>query len=901
LKRKVFQQDEPRLAVGTKARFAVSNILRRRRQPVSRPRHRNLQGGNGLNFKIREVAVRKLLALVSAVVVLSLPSGAQQQARPVSVKTTSQSQESVPQTQVPDLPVRRVVLYKNGVGYFEHIGRVRGNEEIHIDFTSGQLNDALASLTVLDLDGGRISGVSYNSTDPLDKRLGALRLPLDEQTSVSKFLDALRGSRLVVSSGADPVTGRLLSVERKTRTAGGTTLEVDIISVVTDGGEIREVEVTPSTRVRLVDTGLHGEMNRYLSLLASQREQDLGRMTLATTGTGERQLFVSYISEVPVWKTTYRLVLSSESGKKPLLQGWAIVDNTVGEDWDNVNLSLVAGAPQSFIQQLSQPYYGRRAIVPLPQEYESVPQTHEARLLGGAQIAGRVTDQSGGVIASAQVRALDASGREITRTMTDTVGAYGFSGLPDGTYQLQVEAKGFKTLVMNNAQVRSGYSSEHDVALQVGEVSQTVTVTESVPLVETSSAELSSTARSLGSGRGLGSGTGIGGSGLGAAAGGGTGGGMFRSGSTQDRPLNGSNYANLLALRPGATGGAFNSLLQASTPAAAEGQDFDDLYEYKLKDRVTIRKNQSAMVPIVQSEIRAEKVSLWTAGRSYGHPLRGVWLSNTSGETLDGGNFSVLDDEIFAGQGLLDPIKPDERRLLSYATDLGMIVRAAGSAWPLRYTRVLIGHGVMIRMGEEREKMVYTIRNEDAAPRTLIIEYPLRAGWSLSKETMRPEETTASDYRFHVAIGAKQSTTLEVIESHPLQTQVELTSITPDEVAVLLKDGEINSDIEQALRKILDQKTRVAELDAEAETRDNTITSIYDDQQRLRENLKALKGSAEEKALTQRYTQQLSDQETRLEKLRKEKEDFGRKSQDAQGELDKMIEDLAMEVTLEPR
>src|ERR1700675_2109619 len=147
--------------------------------------------------------MRKLLALVSAVVVLWLPSGAQQQARPVPVRTSSQAQESAPQTQVPDLPVRRVVLYKNGVGYFEHIGRVRGNENIHIDFTSGQLNDALASLTVLDLDGG----VSYNSTAPFDKRLGALRLPLGEQTSVSKFLDALRGARLEVRSGATAVAG----------------------------------------------------------------------------------------------------------------------------------------------------------------------------------------------------------------------------------------------------------------------------------------------------------------------------------------------------------------------------------------------------------------------------------------------------------------------------------------------------------------------------------------------------------------------------------------------------------------------------------------------------------------------------------------------------------------------
>ena len=108
--------------------------------------------------------MRKLLALVSLVVVLPFPSGAQQQARPISVKI--KSQEPAAETQAPDLPVRRVVLYKNGVGYFEHIGRVRGNEDIHIDFTSGQLNDALASLTVLDLDGGRISigALSQRST-----------------------------------------------------------------------------------------------------------------------------------------------------------------------------------------------------------------------------------------------------------------------------------------------------------------------------------------------------------------------------------------------------------------------------------------------------------------------------------------------------------------------------------------------------------------------------------------------------------------------------------------------------------------------------------------------------------------------------------------------------------------
>ncbi len=158
-----------------------------------------------------------------------------------------------------------------------------------------------------------------------------------------------------------------MSVERKTRVSGGTTLEVEVISLVTDAGEVREVELTPATSVRLMDATLNQEVGKYLTLLASERDQDLRRMAISTEGKGERQIYVSYISEVPVWKTTYRIVLSPKAESKPLLQGWAIVDNTVGEDWNDVQLSLVAGAPQSFIMQLSQPFYATRPWVGMPE------------------------------------------------------------------------------------------------------------------------------------------------------------------------------------------------------------------------------------------------------------------------------------------------------------------------------------------------------------------------------------------------------------------------------------------------------------------------------------------------------------------------------------------------------
>src|SRR5713226_4401588 len=108
------------------------------------------------------------------------------------------------------LPVRRVVLYKNGVGYFEHTGRVSGNQELRIDFTSSQLNDVLKSLTVLDLNGGKISGVGYNSVAPISEQLKSLRLPLGESTTLAAFLGALRGTRVQVHNGAVLVSGRLL-------------------------------------------------------------------------------------------------------------------------------------------------------------------------------------------------------------------------------------------------------------------------------------------------------------------------------------------------------------------------------------------------------------------------------------------------------------------------------------------------------------------------------------------------------------------------------------------------------------------------------------------------------------------------------------------------------------------
>src|SRR5271168_414621 len=392
------------------------------------------------------------------------------------------------------LPVRRVVLYKNGVGYFEHLGRVRGSQDVHIDFTSAQLNDVLKLLTVLDLAGGRITGVDYNSEAPLARQLATLRLALGERPSVSEFLGALRGARLEVRGATGPaLTGRLLSVERKTRSATNWTVETDEISLITDTGEVHSVDLNPTTSVRIVEKDLQVEVGRYLNLIASSRDQDVRRMTISTTGNGERNLYVSYISEVPIWKTTYRIVLPTKADKRPLLQGWAIVDNTVGEDWNDVELSLVAGAPHSFIQQLSEPFYGRRPVVPLPESVQLSPQTHAATLVGGnGSLSGAITDQSGAAVAGATVQLKDENGLVVSQTATDSGGQYAFSSLGTGNYRVEAQGNGFKTTAVNGVNVSPG-QNKLNAQLQVGSSAQMVMVTGEAGRLETSTSQVSST------------------------------------------------------------------------------------------------------------------------------------------------------------------------------------------------------------------------------------------------------------------------------------------------------------------------------------------------------------------------------------------------------------------------
>jgi hypothetical protein len=197
-----------------------------------------------------------------------------------------------------------------------------------------------------------VAGVSYTTLAPLDRRLDEIALDLTSAAGLADFLNQIKGARVEVQSGGGVVSGQLMGAQVKRRELGSNgTIELTEALIFTAQGQVRPIEIGSAASIRLLDTELSSQVSRYLDLLRSGHERDVRRLEIETLGTSPRSLQVSYTSEAPIWKTTYRLAL--EDGKKPLLQGWAIVDNVSAMEWNGVELSLVAGAPVSFVQNLS--------------------------------------------------------------------------------------------------------------------------------------------------------------------------------------------------------------------------------------------------------------------------------------------------------------------------------------------------------------------------------------------------------------------------------------------------------------------------------------------------------------------------------------------------------------------
>jgi hypothetical protein len=687
---------------------------------------------------------KKLSVLL--VVLVCFVSAESQTVRGKRTATRAAAKSFVANNPVSELPIRRVILYSNGVAYVERRGFVSGDAEINLSFKQSQVDDVLKSMVVLDLNQGKIGAVSYNSSAPASARTAEIPFSVEAKSGedgggISEVLAQMQGAKVLVTSVKGTAAGSILTVEKRSvpgeKDKPATTTHFLVIA--SDTGEISSFDLADVRSVKLLDEGTKRDLNEFASATASTRRRDAKTITVTSEGAGRREMVVSYTIAAPIWKTTYRVVLDDDG--KPFFQGWAIVDNVSEEDWQGVQLSLVSGSPVSFIQNLQKPLYRYRPVIPIPDDLNLDPQIYDAE---------------------------------------------------EGS----------------------------------------------------------------GSGSGSGEATGFG-------SGSGDGGVLV---NTTDAAL-GNNFMG------GVQAGVASALLneQGGVQTAATGSELGDLFEYKISNPVTVSRNRSALIPIVQTRMEGERVSIYNESARADRPMGGMMLTNTTPLTFEGGSLTVLDRDAYAGEALMERLKPKEQRLISFALDLGTRVSAesVGDQRPAQLIKVVDGTFQIHYF--KTEKKTYRLANQTDREKVIYVEHPVRKGWGLSDETQKPDIVTDRYYRFRVTLAPFAKLDLPIVERQGLMDSYSLYAITREQLELFISRRYIDDTTRAGLEKLIDLRSRINRSSAKLETFEEEVERIEDDQKRLRENIESLAKTAEAKALIARYIAKAGDQETRLEEMDKER------------------------------
>ena len=264
-----------------------------------------------------------------------------------------------------ELALKRVMLSSGGLGYFEYEATVDGNATLKLTVSLDQVDDVLKSLVVYD-DKGGVGGLSLPGREPLAQAFKDL--PFDQHSlgSPAELLATLKGAEITVGGGR-ALAGRVVSVEEETVTLPGDkgTTKRTRVTLFTDRG-LQQFILEDAENLQFADAALRAKIGQALLAIQGNRAKDARTLELATRGDGKRTVRVAYIVEAPVWKASYRLTLPADAAApRSALQGWAVVENLSGQDWKDVELTLVSGRPVAFRQALYNAYYVTRPEVPV--------------------------------------------------------------------------------------------------------------------------------------------------------------------------------------------------------------------------------------------------------------------------------------------------------------------------------------------------------------------------------------------------------------------------------------------------------------------------------------------------------------------------------------------------------
>ncbi len=640
------------------------------------------------------------------------------------------------------LPVKRMVLYKHGVGFIERGGVAEGGL-VKLSFKRDEMDDVLKSLSIFVKGKGQVTGVSYETADDISKLLAEKAINVPDREAMVGLLRALKGYRIKTWAAGETVEGKVVGTDEETRVnpAGNEIGRRCSVVLQSDDERIRSFDIDAISGLQVEDAEARDDLKFFLDAVTSERKKNMKAVTIFAEG--ERpELAISYITQMPSWRVSYRLAYFKD---RTLLQGWGIIDNRLDEDLHDVQLSLVAGKPISFIYDIYTPRLIQRPVVREEVRTVSAPVELEA---GEEQLAKEEV--------------------ELARMEQESVAdmdAFGAGGAPMKAARMPARPRSMMSMA-----------------------------------------------------------------------------------------------APAMAPAPPEP-----QAIMDSTRVQTKSVEMGEFFRYDIENPVTVKRGQSAMVPILQGPIECRKEHVYNAQKMPRNPVVTMRLKNSTGLVLERGPIVVLDEGTYVGEAILPYTTAGSENHIAYSVDLGVVVsEKQDSESSMR--AIHVKQRYLQKEYLEYLKTEYTVENKKNEKVLLVIEHPKR-DYELA-ETPEPTEKTESYFRWALDLKPKSQTKFNVKEVKTVWYSEGIREMGTETLRGYLNSKHIDKTAYSKIAEIIELQRRIYALQQDMNDLGTESSQIVVEQDRLRKNLGALGQSQQEAGMRGKYVSKLETQEKRLDEIK---------------------------------
>ncbi|MFW9819249.1 MAG: hypothetical protein ACFFE5_06525 [Candidatus Thorarchaeota archaeon] len=668
------------------------------------------------------------------------------------------------------LKVKKVIIFKHGVSYYILEGIQKGTGKFELEFKIDEMNDVLKSLFVLDTsEKGYISSISYDAALETNQLLKSIMLNIPDKDSFSSLVTQIKGAEINITiGGAKKIAGKIMGIEYFEKPNKGEKIIDKVLILLQDDGKIAKYDFSEIKSLEILNEEIQKDLKFFLDTVIAGKKKDAKKIIINCESggddTNDRNIFVSYIRESPIWKTSYRLIMSKEQAleQKCLLSGWSLIENTTNQDWEDIELSLVAGMPVSFVYEFYRPIFIQRPVIQPP-------------------------------------KVLSAKPTEIE----------------EGLEMEKFEDYAISEMVAKPAAMKKAK------ALRTG-----------MPPPA-------------------------------ASAGG--------FGRMQSIMSDNEIYDK------------FKSQVKTQT------KDLGELFEYNISNPVTIKRKQSALVPILTESIKAKKILLYNKIEQDKNPNACLEITNNTNLTLERGPVTFIYDDNLAGEAIIPFLNKDDTRLLNYAIEQAVVITHEQKSENLSVHRVTFGSGYSYEYYYTNMTTIYKIKNKTDEEKELYLDHPKTHEYKFIEKPVEPEET-ANYWRFKLTLKPKDGVVFKLKEQRENYSSNYLWNYSKEDllkrVVFYVKKKFIDTELETKLKEIADLIQALNDLRSKEDKLNEERDLMTDEQVRLRENISVLGEDSQSISLKERYIKKLNTQESRFEAINKELKTLDKKIKELNSDIE---------------